>query len=164
MADKSFEQALFAAFDRLQQLKEQERSIAVEKSQLNKTIEALFPLVFPDQIDINSLSLPNAIRMVVSGAGGRPISPAEMKGKLEDLGYDISKYDNPLANIHTAMNRMVEAEEMVWADINGKKKALPGPELKPVPQPQPELPITVDRASQAINGDTLPDIFEQDKR
>ncbi|SRR5216684_4168947 len=142
MSDKPFEEALFVAFNQIQELKQQEREIAVRKAQLQQTVTALYPLVFPDTVDINSLSLPNAIRLIISGAGGRPISAIEMRGRLDELGYDTSKYENPLANITTAMNRMVEADEMVWADIDGKKKALPGPDLKAVPQPQPELPMT----------------------
>jgi hypothetical protein len=55
---------------------------------------------------------------------------------LVDLGFDLSKFDNPLANIHTTMNRMVESEEMEWADTE-EKKVLPGPELKSIPPPPP---------------------------
>ncbi len=73
--------------------------------------------------------------MVIGGAD-RPITAIEMRGKLTDLGFDLSKYDNPLANIHTAMNRMVEAEEMQWVDVD-EKKAVPGPQLKQVPPPLP---------------------------
>jgi hypothetical protein len=132
-----YRNALQTAFDKWVELQLQERRITVEKNQLRQTFLALFPLAYPNSgdPDISSMSLANAIRIVLGGAD-RPITAIEMRGKLTDLGFDLTKYDNPLANIHTAMNRMAEAEEMVWVDID-EKKGMPGPELKQVQAPLP---------------------------
>jgi hypothetical protein len=137
MSDNPYEVALNAAFDELQKLKEQEREIAIRKAKLRETMNALSPLVFPNKVDINSMSLPNAMRLIL-GSAGRPLNAAEFLSKLEDIGFDVAKFDNPLANIHTAMNRMVESDELQWVQVEGKKKAIPGPELKPVPQDMTE--------------------------
>jgi hypothetical protein len=132
-----YRNALQIAVDQWLELQLQERRITVQKNQLRQTFLALFPLAYPNSAepDISSMSLANAIRIVLGGTD-RPITAIEMRGKLTDLGFDLSKYDNPLANIHTAMNRMAEAEEMVWVDID-EKKGMPGPELKQVQAPLP---------------------------
>jgi len=137
MSDNPYEAALNAAFEELQKLQTQEREIAVRKAKLRETMDALLPLVFPDTIDINSLSLPNAMRLILRSSG-RALNAADFLTKLTDIGFDVQKFDNPLANIHTAMTRMVESDEMVWVEIEGKKKAIPGPDLKSVPQEFPE--------------------------
>ena len=131
-----YKDALQTAYDQWLELQVQERYIVMQKSRLRQTFLALFPLAYPDgnAPDLSSMSLADAIRMVIGGID-RPVNAIEMRGKLLDIGFDLSKYDNPLANIHTAMNRMVEAEEMTWAD-DEEKKALPGPELKSVPAPE----------------------------
>jgi hypothetical protein len=139
MSDNVYEVALNAAFAELQELKQQEREIALRKAKLQETLDALIPLVYPSAVDVNTLSLPNAMRLVLHSSG-RPLSAYEFKTKLVDIGFDISKFDNPLANIHTAMNRMVENDEMIWIETEGKKKGIPGPDLKPVPQALPGPP------------------------
>lgn len=69
----------------------------------------------------------------------RPLNAYDLKTKLTDLGFDLTKYENPLANIHTAMTRMAENDKMTWVpNDEGEKRVLPGPELKPVPQPEPQ--------------------------
>lgn len=128
-----YRDALFRAWKELDTLKQQERDIAIRKAQLSKTCSALFPLVFPEVIDVNSLSLPNAIRLLISSAD-RPLSAADIQTKLQDLGFDLKKYDNPLANIHTAMTRMADSEELVQID-GDKKRVVAGPELKTVTDP-----------------------------
>jgi|GEM_PF-2825970 len=123
--------ALFEAWGELQRIKEQERELAIRKAQLSKTVSALFPLVFPDSLDVNTMSLPNAIRLIMSGAD-RPLSATDIQTKLEDLGFDLKKFENPLANIHTAMKRMAENDELVLID-GDRKRVTAGPELKPAP-------------------------------
>jgi hypothetical protein len=137
MSDALYTDALFAAYRELTELGEQERAITVRKAQLRETVNALYPLVFPDAVDINSLSLPDAMRLVFRSAG-RPLNAHGFRIKLEDMGFDLSKFSNPLANILTAMNRMVEAEEMTWVE-GEKKTVIPGPELKQVPE-APQIP------------------------
>jgi hypothetical protein len=130
-----FYDALWSAYGELQEIKKQEHDLAVRKAQLTKTVNALYPLVFSDMPEINTLSLPNAIRLVISGAE-RPLSAGDMKTKLEDLGFDLTKFDNPLANIHTAMKRMAESDELVYVD-GDRKRVTAGPELKPAPDAAP---------------------------
>jgi hypothetical protein len=132
-----YRDALQTAYDEWLQIQQVERRYAMRKNQLRQTFLALLPLAYPVNTDpdVSTMSLSNAIRMVVGG-NERPITAIEMRGRLTDLGFDLSKYENPLANIHTAMNRMVESEEFAWADMD-EKKVIAGPELKSVPTPPP---------------------------
>jgi len=129
-----YEGALWKAFEELQEIKKQEAELAIRKSKLRKTVDALYPIVYPAAAeDIQSLSLANAIRMVVKNADGA-LPAKEIRNRLRDLGYDLSKYSNPLASIWTAAKRMIDAEELELTEDEDEKKLAAGPELKTVPE------------------------------
>jgi hypothetical protein len=145
-ANNPYRDALWSAYEELGKLKEEERKIAVRKSQLQQTVNALSPLVFPQDVDIASLSLPDALRLVLQSSG-RPLTAVEFKSKLEDIGFDLAKYNDPMANILTAMRRMVEAEEMRWIEDAPRKTVEATPELKHA-FPEPPLSFGEYVASQ----------------
>jgi hypothetical protein len=119
LMDVSYKLALDKAIADLDALTMKEREIALRKAQLRETIKALSALCgrLPD---INAFSLSDAIRLVISSAS-EGLSPIEIRGKLTGMGYDLSKYKNPLASIHTALNRMVETEEIVYMPDEDEK-------------------------------------------
>jgi hypothetical protein len=126
--------AITCAWEELSQLQEQERQLTLKKARLKGSIDALFPLAFPHfqpSLDLRTMSLANAIRLVVKSSNDRAITVKEIRGRLFDIGFDLSRYENPLASIHTASRRMVESEELVWVDDDGKKLQA-GPEMKPI--------------------------------
>jgi hypothetical protein len=133
--------AFVQAFTELQELKQEERRIAIRKAQLHETLKALGPLVSSTTVDISTMSLADAIRLVVRSAG-RPVNAIEIRSRLKDLGYNLDRFENPLASIHTALNRMQEAEELKEAEWDGSekktKKFEPGPELKTDILPSPD--------------------------
>jgi hypothetical protein len=132
--DAVYWKAFLQAYQELESLKKQEKEIAVRKAQLHESIKALARLVSDTPVDINSLTLADAIRLVVRSSQ-RPLGVPDVRTKLVDLGYDIDKYENVLASIHTAMERMVDTHELVHIQEESKKKRFEaGPELKPVPE------------------------------
>jgi hypothetical protein len=141
MADKTtkanktnpFRIAYSSAKRELERIKEEEKNLAIRRAQLQETVRALSPLVFNERLDVNSLSLSNAIRLIFSGTE-HLLTPLEVRGKLRDLGFNLEQYENPLANIHTALNRMAESEELTRQDDADQKKFNAGPALKPVPE------------------------------
>lgn len=152
--DNPYIPAVIKAWTDLQELQEQERQLTIRKAQLKQTIDALFPLAYPGiqpTLDITSMTLADAIRLVVKSCG-RPISIKETRGKLEDLGVDLSKYSNPLASIHTAVARMIESEELMWTDDEGKKLS-PGPELKSVPSTEPDIAALLGMMGENTSGE-----------
>jgi hypothetical protein len=136
-----YRSAIFKAWQELQEAQEEEKKLLIKKARLKATVDALWPMAFPDSNtspDINSMTLADAIRMLVQSCTGRSTTIKEIRGKLQDLGYDLSKYKNPLASIHTATTRMVESEELVWVDDEGNKLTA-GPEMKPVLKAEADL-------------------------
>ena len=124
----------------LERIKEQKKQLAIREVQLNESVRALLPLVGAWQVNVNEYSLSNAVRFIFNSlepGSGRGLTAMEVRSKLEDLGYDLTKYENPLASIHTCVRRMIETEElnlMESSEDEKKKKFEPGPELKPVPE------------------------------
>jgi hypothetical protein len=129
-----YQDALWKAYEEIQDIKRQEADLAIRKNKLRKTVDALYPIVYPSTAeDINSLSLADAIRMIVKNCD-KPVAAKEVRNRLFDLGYDLSKYSNPLASIWTAAKRMIDSEELALTDDEDEKKLSPGPELKPIPE------------------------------
>jgi hypothetical protein len=145
--------ALVNAWQELDEIKVKEREMAYRKAKLNESVTALKPLVFKHTWDINTLGLSDAIRFVFSNTK-RPLSALDIRAKLEDLGYSLDGFDNPLANIHTAIKRMNETNELSPVDSDGKKKVFEsGPELKPIPEPANETTLDeLQAARQALFG------------
>ena len=57
------------------------------------------------------LGLTDACRLVVRGAGV-PVTPADVRQRLQSIGFDLSKYANDLAAIHTILKRLNESGEL----------------------------------------------------
>jgi len=57
------------------------------------------------------LGLTDACRLVVLGAGV-PVAPADVRQRLQSIGFDLSKYANDLAAIHTILKRLNESGEL----------------------------------------------------
>jgi hypothetical protein len=142
-ADSSaiYREALDRVWNELQELKEQKKELAVREVQLNESLKALMPLAGAWKTNINEYSLSNAVRFIFNGlAPDRTLSAIEVRAKLEDLGYDLSDFENPLASIHTCVRRMIDSEELIVTKTEDNKKEFqPGPELKSVPEPTPPI-------------------------
>ena len=120
-----YQNALFQTWQELAGLVEEEKRLIIRKAQLKQSSDALWPLAFPDQAgahpDIISMTLADVIRLLVKACNGRSTNIKEIRNRLQDIGYDLSKYKNPLASIHTAANRMVESGELSWYDEDGNR-------------------------------------------
>ena len=51
------------------------------------------------------IGLTDAIRLVIRGAGV-PMTPTEVRDRLHAIGFDVSKYSNELAAVHTILKRL----------------------------------------------------------
>jgi hypothetical protein len=54
------------------------------------------------------LGLTDACRMVLTAAG-HPLTAVEVRQQLEAMGFDVARYANDLASIHTVLRRLNEA-------------------------------------------------------
>ena len=109
MTTDQYRSALDAAVREYEKLGEQRREIDERLAQLAQTIGTLnrlcglVPTVF--------WGLTDACRLVLK-SGGRPMAPMEVRDRLLAIGFDLSKYVNSLAAIHTVLKRLAEAGEL----------------------------------------------------
>jgi hypothetical protein len=109
MTTDQYRSALDAAVREYEKLGEQRREIDERLAQLAQTIGTLnrlcglVPTVF--------WGLTDACRVVLKGFG-RPMAPLEVRDRLLAIGFDLSKYANSLAAIHTVLKRLAEAGEV----------------------------------------------------
>lgn len=77
-------------------------------AQLHQTIGTLTKLCgFTPTVPFG---LTDACRVALRGAG-RPMTAVDVRDRLGATGYDLEKYANPLAAIHTVLKRLREAGE-----------------------------------------------------
>jgi hypothetical protein len=57
------------------------------------------------------LGLTDACRLIVRGAGVA-LAPTDVRQRLQSIGFDLSKYANDLAAIHTILKRLNESGEL----------------------------------------------------
>src|SRR5579859_2281792 len=135
-----YKEALGRVLAELEELKLRKTEMAARELQLHQSIKALMPLVGSTIPDVQNMSLSNAVRTIFRGlAPDRYLTAIDVRTKLEELGFDLSGYENPLASIHTCLRRMLESDEISEIkseDDNKKKKFEAGPELRPVPELQ----------------------------
>jgi len=137
--DTSFyEEAIERIGEELEKLREQERQLTLRKAQLIQSFNALAPLAFPDEkvFDINSLTLADAIRLVIRSTSV-PMKARQVQSRLCELGFELLKFNNPNASVHTALNRMLDSGELtlITDPTDDTKYFECGPSLEQTPEP-----------------------------
>lgn len=92
---------------------------------LRATIAALSRMLDEEFIEEDAMGLTDAIREAFKFAHNTNsnLLPTEVKGRLELLGYDVSKYGNLMASIHTIIGRLVSQREIKQAGTRADGKA-----------------------------------------
>lgn len=109
MAEQDYRRALEAAIKEYETLGEQRRDIDRRLAELSQTIGTLSRLL--GLTPTVPLGLTDAVRLAVRGAG-MPVTPVEIRDRLVAIGFDLSKYTNQLAAIHTILKRLNDAGEI----------------------------------------------------
>jgi hypothetical protein len=69
----------------------------------------------------SDLGLTDRVRAILQ-ASERPLSPTQVRERVQDSGLDLSEYSNPLATVHSVLRRLVEAQQVIAkAGIGGTK-------------------------------------------
>lgn len=109
-----FKTALDKARQELSQLEVEEKRNAERKAQLLHSIAGLSALC--GEAAIGSMSLADAIRMIFKNAlkvnAKSTLSPKQVRDALRSYGFDLDQFNNEMASIHTAINRMLTAGEI----------------------------------------------------
>jgi len=134
MENKTFHEAYEAAASELESLlKDQERTEDRILS-LRKTMNALATLIsqhegrdknFMDYARAHlrervDTSLTHDIQRIVN-ASPQPLTASEIRAELKELGGSLAEHSNPLATIHSILNRLLETGRVEEALRDGKR-------------------------------------------
>jgi bifunctional DNA-binding transcriptional regulator/antitoxin component of YhaV-PrlF toxin-antitoxin module len=108
MTQEDYRAALAAAIREYETLGVERRRIDDRLAQLSQTIGTLNKLLgYEPTVPIG---LTDAIRLVMRG--GMPLTPIEVRDRLKSIGFDVSKYVNDLAAVHTILKRLNDSGEL----------------------------------------------------
>lgn len=138
MPDETASRMYESARDRLKELLRQETEIKEQISHWGPIVEQLARLtgetVDPELINrINELreeessgsgigqemGLTEAIRWVFRQPLMLPLTPTQVRDRMAEMGYDLSKYKHEMPPIHNTLKRMKEAGEIKEVDAVG---------------------------------------------
>lgn len=108
MNGSDYRAALDAAVKEYEALGAQRREIDGRLAQLSQTISTLSGLL--GLTPTVPLGLTDAIRLVMRA--GVPMTPVDVRDRLAAIGFDVSKYVNDLAAVHTILKRLNASGEL----------------------------------------------------
>src|SRR5882762_309339 len=105
----------------LNELVEERDQVEVRRNELDIEIKNLNVILAklhllcgqPDNYeDLSTVGFTDAIRNVLDALAGARASAADVKGMLAKRGFDLSRYDNPMASIYKILTRLKESGEI----------------------------------------------------
>lgn len=108
MSAEDYRSALAAAIKEYEALGLERRAIDDRLAQLAQTIGMLNRLL--GLTPTVALGLTDAVRLVVRR--GVPMTPVDVRDGLLAIGFDLSKYANELAAVHTILKRLNQSGEL----------------------------------------------------
>src|SRR5438105_466204 len=118
MTHEDYRRALDAATREYEDLGARRRAIDQRLAELAQSIGTLTKLL--GLTPTVPMGLTDAIRLVVRGAGV-PVTPVDVRDRLHAFGFDVSKYTNDLAAVHTILKRLNESGEVRFLAHPGGK-------------------------------------------
>src|SRR6185436_19530368 len=104
-----YRRALEAAVREYEALGEQRQQIDRRLAELAQTMSTLSRLC--GIVPTVSVGLTDACRLVLRGAG-LPLTPVEVRDRLKAFGFDLLRYTNDIAAVHTTFKRLNDAAEL----------------------------------------------------
>ena len=108
MSAEDYKRALNVACREYETLVRQRAALEARIAQLAQTIGSLTRLC--GYSPTVPWGLTEACRMVLKAAG-HPLTAVEIRGQLDVMGVDLSRYTNDLAVIHTVLKRLTQSGE-----------------------------------------------------
>ena len=109
MSLEDYRRALEAAVREYEALGEQRQQIDRRLAELAQTMSTLSRLC--GIVPTVSVGLTDACRLVLRGAG-LPMTPVEVRDRVKAFGFDLTRYTNDLAAVHTTLKRLNDAGEL----------------------------------------------------
>ena len=129
MTHHDYRRALEAATREYEELGARRRDIDERLAQLAHSIGTLSKLL--GLTPTVPMGLTDAVRLVVRGAGV-PVTPVEVRDRLHAIGFDVSKYTNDLAAVHTILKRLNQSGEIRFVGRTGKHQYIWNTGVTPV--------------------------------
>jgi hypothetical protein len=104
-----YRRALETAIREYEALGQQRQDLDKRLAEVAQTIGTLSRLC--GLVPTVPLGLTDACRLIVRGAGV-PVTPMDVRDRIKAIGFDLSKYSNDLAAIHTILKRLNESGEL----------------------------------------------------
>lgn len=137
MDDTIFEAALIQVITRLSELAEEKKQLDRRRAEIEQEMAiarakaiALNDLIYEEPPadspmgellkQLEGMGLTDACREVLK-ASMKAMTPVEVRDALIKMGYDIKKYKNILASIHTILKRLSNTSN-VWVCVRDKDK------------------------------------------
>src|SRR5262249_1841476 len=108
MMGEDYRRALETATREYEALGTERQAIDKRLAELAQTIATLSTRV--GLTPTGPLGLTDAIRLIMRG--GVPMTPIEVRDRLHAIGFDVSKYANDLAAVHTILKRLNSSGEL----------------------------------------------------
>ena len=112
-----YKRALDAAVREYEELGRQRAALDARLTQLAQSIGTLCKLC--GLVPSMPWGLTDACRTILRNAG-IPMSPTEVRDRLFAIGFDLAKYSNELAAIHTVLRRLNNSGEARFVAAPGK--------------------------------------------
>jgi hypothetical protein len=109
MTQEDYRRALQAAVREYEDLGLKRHEIDRRLAELAQTIGTLSKLL--GHTPTVPMGLTDAIRLVMRGTGA-PMAPVQVRDRLRAIGFDVAKYTNELAAVHTILKRLNDAGEV----------------------------------------------------
>ena len=109
MTKEVYRQALATAIREYETLGQQRQDVDRRLAEVAQTIGTLSRLC--GLTPTVPLGLTDACRLIARGAGV-PLTPGDVRERLQSIGFDLAKYSNDLAAIHTILKRLNESGEL----------------------------------------------------
>jgi hypothetical protein len=109
MPQPSYRAALDAALREYEALLQQKADIDARLAQVAESVGTLTRLC--GYTPTVAYGLTEACKTSLRCAGA-PMTPLEVRDRLQSTGFDINRYSNPLAAIHTVLRRLTESGDV----------------------------------------------------
>jgi len=109
MTTDDYRRALATAIREYEALGAQRQDVDKRLAEVMQTVGTLSRLC--GLVPTVPIGLTDGCRLVVRGAGV-PVTPADVRERLHAIGFDLSKYANDLAAIHTILKRLNDSGEL----------------------------------------------------
>jgi hypothetical protein len=176
MTKSDYQKAYEAAEKELTELLQLQEQIEKRILGLRQTVSSLGVLCKQEDVDfepgtlagtlIDRMGITYDVLAIVNGAR-MGLTPTQVRDRLKEIGYDLTKYSNPLSTIHVVLNRLEESRKIRSRTLQGKKyyvRIIPSGGSTPTSSVEesrniPPLKVTIARPSE-IRGLNLPKMGE----